>query len=37
MRDNIMFIPTIVLLVVEAFAASFLIWEWFKAKNEKGK
>lgn len=33
MKDNIMFIPAIVLMVVEATALVFLIWEWFKAKR----
>ena len=39
MRDNIMFYPAIVLMIVEAAAAVFLIWEWFKAKrrNENEK
>lgn len=37
MRDNIMFYPAIVLMVVESAALVFLIVEWFKAKNEKGK
>lgn len=37
MRDNIMYYPAILLMVVEAAALVFLIWEWFKAKNEKGK
>lgn len=36
MRDNIMFIPAIVLMVVEAGALGFLIWAWFKAKR-RGK
>lgn len=35
MKDNIMFIPTIVLMVVEAAAVVFLITEWFKAKKEQ--
>ena len=34
MRDNVMFIPAIVLMVAEAAAFSFLVWAWFKAKRE---
>ena len=34
MRDNIMYYPAIVLMVVEALALGFLIWAWFKAKRE---
>ena len=34
MRDNIMFYPSIVLLVVEAAAFVFLVWAWRKAKKE---
>lgn len=33
MRDNIMYYPAIVLMIVEAAAAVFLIREWFKAKR----
>ncbi len=33
MTDNIMFIPAIVLMVVEAGAMIFLIWAWFDAKR----
>ena len=33
MSDNIMFIPSIVLLIVEAAALVFLIREWIKAKR----
>ena len=33
MRDNIMFYPAIVLLVVEAGSLAFLIREWIKAKR----
>ena len=33
MRDNIMYYPAIVLMIVEAAAAAFLVWEWFKAKR----
>ena len=34
MTDNIMFIPAVILMVVEAAAFSFLVWAWFKAKRE---
>lgn len=39
MKDNIMFIPSVVLMVVEALALGFLIWAWFDAKrrNRDGK
>ena len=37
MRDNVMFIPAIVLMVVEALALGFLIWSWRKAKKEVEK
>ena len=33
MSDNIMFIPSIVLMIVEAGALGFLIWAWFAAKR----
>ena len=33
MKDNIMFIPAVILMVVEALALGFLTWEWFKAKR----
>ena len=33
MRDNIMYYPAIVLMIVEAAALVFLIVEWFKAKR----
>ena len=33
MRDNIMFYPAIVLMVIEAVALVFLIWAWFDAKR----
>ncbi len=33
MRDNVMFIPACVLMVVEALALGFLTWEWIKAKR----
>ena len=33
MRDNIMYYPSIVLMIVEALALGFLIWAWFDAKR----
>ena len=33
MKDNIMLIPSVVLMVVEALALGFLIWAWFDAKR----
>lgn len=33
MKDNIMFIPACVLMVVEAVALVFLIWAWRDAKR----
>ena len=33
MKDNIMFIPAEILMVVEALALGFLIWAWFDAKR----
>ena len=33
MRDNIMFIPACILMVVEALALGFLVWRWFDAKR----
>lgn len=33
MKDNIMYIPTIILMVVEAAALAFLVWAWFDAKG----
>lgn len=33
MRDNIMFVPFVILMIVEALASSFLIWAWFDAKR----
>lgn len=33
MRENIMFIPAIILMVVEAIALGFLVWAWFDAKR----
>ena len=34
MTDNIMFIPAIVVLVLEAVAFTFLVWSWFDAKRK---
>lgn len=34
MTDNIMRIPAIILMVVEAAAFSFLVWAWFDAKKK---
>lgn len=34
MRENIMFIPAVILMVVEAIALVYLILEWIKVKNE---
>lgn len=34
MTDNVMFIPAVILMVVEALAFGFLVWAWFKAKRE---
>lgn len=33
MRDNVMFIPAIILMVVEVKALVFLIWSWCDAKR----
>ena len=35
MRDNIMFIPAIILMVVEVKALVFLIWSWCDAKRRQ--
>ena len=35
MRDNIMFYPAIVLMIVEAGALVFLIRAWFRAKKRR--
>lgn len=35
MKDNIMYIPSIVLMVVETIAFSFLVLAWFDAKRRK--
>lgn len=34
MRDNIMFYPAVVLMVVEAAAFIFLVCQWKKAKRQ---
>mgnify|MGYP003301676536 CR=1 FL=1 len=34
MRDNVMFIPAVILMVVEALALAFLVYAWFRAKKE---
>ena len=34
MKENIMYVPTIVLVVIEVAAAVFLVCSWFKAKRE---
>lgn len=33
MRENIMFIPAVILMVVQAIALGFLVWAWFDAKR----
>ena len=33
MRENVMFIPAVILMIVEALALGFLIWAWFDAKR----
>ena len=35
MKDNIMYIPSIILMVVEAIAFSFLVWAWLDATRRK--
>ena len=35
MKDNIMFYPAIVLMVVEAAAFIFLVYSWRKAKRQQ--
>ena len=35
MKNNIMFYPAIVLMIVEACALAFLIRAWFRAKKEE--
>lgn len=34
MRDNVMFIPAVILMVVEVKALVFLIWSWCDAKRK---
>ena len=38
MRDNVMFIPAVILMVVEALALAFLVYAWFwdKRRDEDG-
>lgn len=33
MKDNIMYYPSVVIMVAEAAALAFLIWAWFDAKR----
>ena len=33
MRDNVMFVPAVILMVVEALALGFLTWSWCDAKR----
>jgi hypothetical protein len=33
MKENIMYYPSIVLMIVEALALGFLVWSWFDAKR----
>lgn len=35
MRNNIMFIPAVILMAVEALALGFLTWSWFDAKRRE--
>ena len=35
MRDNIMFIPACILMVVEALTLGFLTWSWCDAKRRQ--
>lgn len=35
MRKNVMFIPSVILMVVEVIALGFLIWAWFDAKRRE--
>ena len=35
MKENIMFYPAIVLMIMEAGALAFLIWAWFRAKKDR--
>lgn len=34
MRNNVMFIPAVILMIAEAAAATFLVYSWFRAKRE---
>ena len=34
MRNNVMFIPAVILMIAEAAAATFLVCSWFRAKRE---
>ena len=34
MTDNVMFIPAVILMVVEALTFGFLVWAWFDAKRK---
>ena len=33
MKDNVMFIPAVILMVVEVCTLGFLTWSWFDAKR----
>ena len=35
MKENIRYIPAIILMVVEAAAFAFLVWAWFDANRRK--
>lgn len=35
MRDNVMFIPAVILMVVESLALGFLIYAWFRDKRRE--
>lgn len=35
MTDNIMFVPAVILMIVEALAAGFLVWSWCDAKRRE--
>ena len=37
MKDNIMFIPAVILMVVEALALGFLIWAWRRDRRKYGQ
>lgn len=36
MRDNVMFIPAVILMVVETLALAFLVYAWFRDKRRDG-